>query len=87
MLNFDSHVHTYYSPCAHRVDETASPLASPARHLRRAAELGLHSLVFTDHFVEDPTLPGVVLFYKGSGAAMLRNLRAELDRLPATREL
>jgi histidinol phosphatase-like PHP family hydrolase len=83
LLDFDSHVHTYYSPCAHKVDEAGRPVASPERHLQRAAELGLRSLVFTDHFVEDPTLPGVVLFYKGSGVAMLRNLRQELDRLPA----
>ena len=84
MLDFDSHVHTYYSPCAHKVDDAGLPVASPERHLQRATELGLHSIVFTDHFVEDPTLPGVVLFYKGSGRAMLRDLRLELDRLPAT---
>lgn len=81
MLTFDSHVHTYYSPCARKRDEMGLPVASPQRHLQRAAELGLRSIVFTDHFVEDPTLPGVVLFYKGSGRAMLRDLRQELDRL------
>ncbi len=83
MLDLDSHVHTYYSPCAQGVDQAGRPVASPQRYLQRAGEIGLRALVFTDHFVEDPTLPGVVLFYKGSGKAMLRNLRLELDRLPA----
>ena len=83
MLHFDSHVHTYYSPCAHGVDKASRPVASPERYLQRAGEIGLRALVFTDHFIEDPALPGVVLFYKGSGEAILGNLRLELDRLPA----
>lgn len=84
MLLFDSHMHTYYSPCAHGMDQANRPVASPQRHLQRAEEIGLRALVFTDHFVEDPTSPGVVLYYKGSGKAILHNLRLELDRLPAT---
>jgi histidinol phosphatase-like PHP family hydrolase len=83
LLPFDSHVHSYYSPCAHGVDRASQPVASPERYLQRAGEIGLRTLVFTDHLVEDPTLPGVVLFYKGSGVTILRNLRLELDRLPA----
>jgi len=83
LLDYDSHVHTYYSPCAHGVDQATEPVASPQRYLRRAKELGLRAMVFTDHFVEDPTLPGMVLFYKSSGRAILSNLRQELARLPA----
>ena len=80
-LPYDFHVHTYYSPCARKLDEEGLPLAAPERHLARAAELGLKAIAFTDHFVQDPTAPGVVLFYKGTGRAMLANLRAELARL------
>lgn len=78
----DLHVHSYYSPCAHGVDETTQPLAAPERLIRRAQALGLTEIVFTDHFVEDPTAPGMVLFYKGSGPAIIRSLKDELSRLP-----
>jgi len=80
-LPYDLHVHTYYSPCARELDEEGVPLAAPMRHLARAAELGMQAIAFTDHFVQDPTAPGVVVFYKGTGPAMLANLRAELARL------
>ena len=80
-LPYDFHVHTYYSSCAREVDDEGSPLAAPERHLAQAAELNLRSIAFTDHFVQDPTAPGVVIFYKGTGPAMLANLRAELARL------
>jgi len=63
------------------LDEEGLPLAAPERHLARATEVGLKAVAFTDHFVQDPTAPGVVLFYKGTGPAMLANLRAELARL------
>jgi len=81
VLPYDFHVHTYYSPCARELDEEGLPLAAPERHLARAAELGLKAIAFTDHFVQDPAAPGVVLFYKGTGPAMLANLRTELARL------
>ena len=81
VLPYDFHVHTYYSPCARNLDEEGLPLAAPERHLARAAELGLKAIAFTDHFVQDPAASGVVLFYKGTGPAMLANLRAELARL------
>jgi histidinol phosphatase-like PHP family hydrolase len=80
-LPYDFHVHTYYSPCARRFDEQGRPLAAPERHLFRAAELGVKAIAFTDHFVQDPTAPGVVLYYKGTGPAMLDNLRTELARM------
>lgn len=81
VLDHDLHVHTYYSPCARREDAAGRPAATPQRYLERAPELGLHLLAFTDHFVEDPAAPGMVQFYKGSGLAILRDLRAELARL------
>jgi histidinol phosphatase-like PHP family hydrolase len=80
-IPYDLHVHTYYSPCARELDEEGSPLAAPERYLAQAAQLGLKALAFTDHFVQDPTAPGVVLFYKGTGPGMLANLRSELARL------
>ena len=80
-LPYDFHVHTYYSPCARETDEEGLALAAPGRYLTRAVELGLRAIAFTDHFVQDPTAPGVVLYYKGTGPAMLTNLRAELARL------
>jgi len=80
LLPGDWHVHTYYSPCGRRLDDAVQPLAAPERHLARASELGLREIVFTDHFVEDPTRPGMVLFYKGSGPAILHDLRSELAR-------
>jgi histidinol phosphatase-like PHP family hydrolase len=84
VLPFDSHVHTYYSPCARGVDQSTNPVASPQRYFQRAEEIGLRAMIFTDHFVEDPTLPGLVLFYKSSGKAILRDLRLELERLSDT---
>ena len=80
-LPYDFHVHTYYSPCGRRFDEEGVPVASPERQLARAAELGLETIAFTDHFVQDPAAPGVVLYYKGTGPAMLDNLRRELARM------
>lgn len=80
-LPYDFHVHTYYSPCARKLDDEGLPLAAPERHLARAAQLGLTSIAFADHFVQDPAAPGVALFYKGTGPAMLANLRAELARV------
>jgi len=82
LLLTDFHVHTYYSPCGHRLDDAGQPLAAPERHLQRAQELGLTEIVFTDHFVEDPRAPGVVLYYKGSGPAIIANLKKELSRWP-----
>jgi len=80
-LPYDFHVHTYYSPCARKLDEEGLPLAAPERHLSQASKLGLRAIAFTDHFVQDPAAPGVVVFYKGTGPAMLNNLRTELARL------
>lgn len=80
-LPYDFHVHTYYSPCGRDLDEEGLPLAAPERHLARAAQLGLKAIAFTDHFVQDPTAPGVVIYYKGTGPSMLANLRAELAHL------
>jgi len=80
-LPYDFHVHTYYSPCARRLDEHGRPLASPERLLERAAELGLRAIAFTDHFIQDPAASGVVIYYKGTGPAMLDNLRLELARM------
>ena len=82
LLSSDYHIHTYYSPCGHRVDESARPVAAPERHVQRAHELGLSEIAFTDHFVEDPTAPGTVLFYKGSGPAIIEDLKRELSRGP-----
>jgi histidinol phosphatase-like PHP family hydrolase len=80
-LDHDLHVHTYYSPCARREDAAGQPAATPERYFAQAPIMGLRLMVFTDHFVEDPTAPGMVQFYKGSGPAILRDLRAELARL------
>jgi len=78
----DQHVHTYYSPCARREDEQGQPSATPERYIQRAVELGLKTIIFTDHFVEDPAAPEMIVqFYKGSGPAILRDLRTELERL------
>lgn len=78
------HVHSYYSPCAHGLDIQERPVAAPERYLRHASELGLREIIFTDHFVEDPTAPGVVMYYKASGPAILEDLRRELARLEET---
>ena len=80
-LPFDTHVHTYYSPCARQLDEQLRPLAAPERYYQRAAELGLEAITFTDHMVEHPAAAGMVLFYKGSGPEILCNLRSELNFL------
>jgi histidinol phosphatase-like PHP family hydrolase len=87
ILDHDLHVHTYYSPCARRKDADGRPAATPERYFERVRELGLGLLVFTDHFVEDPTTSGMAQFYKGSGPAILRDLRAELARLEPPAEL
>jgi len=87
ILDHDLHVHTYYSPCARREDAAGRPAATPQRYLERVDELGLRLLVFTDHFVEDPTTPEMAQFYKGSGPAILRDLRAELARLESPTDL
>jgi len=81
LLPFDTHVHTYYSPCGRRVDKDRQPLASPERYLDRAASLDLQAIIFTDHFCEWPADPAAPHFYKGSDLAIIRNLRVELERL------
>lgn len=81
ILDHDLHVHTYYSPCARREDAQGRPAATPERYFERIRELGLRLIVFTDHFVQDPSAPCMVQFYKGSGPAILQDLRAELARL------
>jgi len=83
LLDFDCHVHTYYSPCGRQTDEEGRPLAEPERHLEQAHTLGLDGMIFTDHFVEDASLPGTVLFYRSSGPAILESLRRELGRSSA----
>jgi histidinol phosphatase-like PHP family hydrolase len=78
------HVHSYYSPCAHGLEVDGSPVAAPERYLRQAHALGICEIIFTDHFVEDPTAPGVVMYYKASGPVILEHLRQELARLEDT---
>jgi len=81
LLPFDTHVHTYYSPCGRKVDEDQHPLASPKQYLDRAEALELQALIFTDHFYEWPAAPAAPQFYKGSDLAIIRNLQLELERL------
>ncbi|MFO7918273.1 MAG: hypothetical protein R6V13_09350 [Anaerolineae bacterium] len=83
LLPFDTHVHTYYSPCGRKVDEDQQPLASPQQYLDRAEALNLQALIFTDHFYEWPADPAAPQFYKGSDIAIIRNLQRELERLEA----
>ena len=86
LLPFDTHVHTYYSPCGRKVDENQHPLASPEQYLDRAETLGLEALIFTDHFYEWPAAPAAPQFYKGSDLGIIRNLQLELERLEAPPE-
>ncbi len=84
LLTYDTHVHTYYSPCGRRVDAEGHSLAAPERYYERAAELGLQAIIFTDHFVKDPSAPGMVNFYKGSGPAILEDLCTEVVRFESS---
>ena len=77
----DFHVHTYYSQCARRLTPIGLPEATPERYMAEAARLGLTTLFFTDHFVEAPSVPGTPQFYKGSGPAIISNLKREIARL------
>lgn len=81
LLPFDTHVHTYYSPCGRKVDEENHPLATPQQYLDRAEALDLQTIIFTDHFYEWPADPAAPQFYKGSGKAIIHNLRRELEVL------
>ncbi len=81
LLPFDTHVHTYYSPCGRKMDEDKQPLATPQQYLDRAEALDLQGIIFTDHFYEWPPDPAAPQFYKGSGIAIIRNLQHELERL------
>ncbi|HHX64598.1 MAG TPA: hypothetical protein GX702_06885, partial [Chloroflexi bacterium] len=78
---YDTHVHTPYSPCGRKTDDEGAYLAAPERYFRRAQEMGLQAIIFTDHFVENPAAPGSVPFYSSCGPEMISDLRAELARL------
>jgi histidinol phosphatase-like PHP family hydrolase len=81
IVPFDMHAHTYYSPCGRRLTADGRPSATPAMYAAEAPRLGLQVIYLTDHFVEDPTDPAAPQFYKGSGPAILADLRRELSAL------
>lgn len=58
-----------------------SSLATHAQYLARADELELEAVVFTDHFVEDPSAARSVPFYQESGPSIVHSLRARLAEL------
>lgn len=78
---YDMHAHTYYSPCGRRLTADGQPSATPALYRDEARRLGLQTIYLTDHLVQDPTDPAAPQFYKGSGPAILADLRHELARL------
>ncbi|MFP3897517.1 MAG: hypothetical protein ACLFV5_11870 [Anaerolineales bacterium] len=86
LLPFDTHVHTYYSPCGRKMDQDRQPLATPQQYLDRAEALDLQAIIFTDHFYEWPAAPAAPQFYKGSDLAIIRNLQLELQRLETPSE-
>ncbi len=77
----DMHAHTYYSPCGRRLTAAGEPSATPGLYRGDALRLGLETIYLTDHFVEDPTDPAAPQFYKGSGPAIVADLRRELATL------
>ncbi len=80
----DMHAHTYYSPCGRRLTPDGRPSATPGLYLAEARRLGIQTVYLTDHFVEDPTDPAAPQFYKGSGPAIIADLRRELQALGDT---
>jgi len=81
IVPFDMHAHTYYSPCGRRLTADGQPAATPSLYATEAQRLGIGVIYLTDHFVEDPTDPAAPQFYKGSGPAILADLRRELAAL------
>jgi len=81
IIPYDMHAHTYYSPCGRRLTAAGKPAATPALYRDEALRLGIGAICLTDHFVEDPTNPAAPQFYKGSGPAIIADLRRELATL------
>lgn len=71
IFKFDSHVHTYHSPCAK--DKINS---HPGRMLAQAESLGIDAIAFTDHFAQHA--PYIHPVFEGCGPVMIEQLRREV---------
>ena len=77
IIDHDFHIHTTLSLCAH--DDTATV----ENYVRRAKDLGLRKLGFSNHMWDSSARPASGNFYEVQDYAHVAQLRSEIDRCSA----
>lgn len=76
LINHDLHIHTYLSACC-----AAKAEMQPGLILRRAEEMGLATVGFSDHVWVNPAIAPMD-WYKPQDASQIQRLRQDLAALP-----